>query len=197
MHQAAFVRHHNGLHAISHAELLKHPFLGDRIHDNGAAGIRVSASRDLTISRTASYNNHEGVLILDSAGGYITQTLLTANCAGLAVIDTADAGEAPSESGVGIGLVGASGVVVTGNVISDNIASSDPTTGEAAQFSGAGLLLLDASGITGGAAPTDNRIAGNMFLHNEPQDVASDGSGSGNTFADNSCAQSTPASICD
>ncbi|MGH8888789.1 MAG: right-handed parallel beta-helix repeat-containing protein [Acidothermaceae bacterium] len=196
----------------------KSVFLADRIHDNGSAGIRVSDSRDITISRTTSYDNREGMLILDSTGGNIIQTLLTANCAGLAIIDTSDgvttgrisvrhnaivansrycaAGEAPSESGVGVGLIGTSAVVVTANLISGNVASTDPTTGQAAQLSGAGLLLLDASGLTGGAAPTGNRITGNLVLRNAPQDVVTDGSGSGNTFAGNNCGQSTPASIC-
>jgi len=193
-------------------------FVADRIHDNGAAGIRVSDSRDLTISRTTSYDNHDGILILDSLKGAVTRTLLTGNCAGLAVIDTADGGstggitvranaivansrycppgEAPSESGVGIGLLGTTAMLVTGNVISGNVTQTDPTTGEPAQFGGAGLLLLDASGLTGGATPTRNRITGNLFMHNEPMDVVSDGTGSGNTFFGNTCSQAEPASAC-
>lgn len=193
-------------------------FVADRIHDNGAAGIRVSDSRDVTINRTVSYDNHDGILILDSAKGAVTKTLLTGNCAGLAVIDTADGvaagaftvrgnailansrycppGEAPSESGVGVGLLGTTGMVVTGNLIAGNASQPDPGTGEPAQFGGAALLLLDATTLTGGATPTQNRINGNLFLHNEPMDVVTDGTGSGNAFAKNTCLQSAPASIC-
>jgi hypothetical protein len=87
-------------------------------------------------------------------------------------------GSAPPLSGIGVALVGATDVRVSGNRIAGNTPSGP------APFSGFGVGLLDASALTGGAAPTGNRITGND-ISGSPVPVLDDGSGSDNVVRGN------------
>jgi parallel beta-helix repeat protein len=91
-------------------------------------------------------------------------------------------------SGIGIALLGARGMELTGNRLSGNIPSG-PTF-----FSGGVVVTTDAF-FGGSAKPTNNSVIGNHFGRNKP-DIFWDESGSGNSFLGNLCDSSVPSRLC-
>jgi len=93
-------------------------------------------------------------------------------------------------SGIGIALLGASGMEVTGNQISGNIPSGPTPV--------SGGVVVSTNPFYGGSAkaqPRNNSVIGNHFGHNKP-DIFWDDSGSGNSFVGNLCDTSVPSSLC-
>jgi nitrous oxidase accessory protein NosD len=88
-------------------------------------------------------------------------------------------------SGIGIALIGASGMEVTGNQISGNVPSG-PTP-----VSGGVVVSTDRRT----PKPRNNSVTGNHFGRNKP-DIFWDESGSGNSFVGNLCDMSVPSSLC-
>ena len=88
-------------------------------------------------------------------------------------------------SGVGVALLGATGVNVAGNVITGNVPSAE------SDLSG-GVVVT--TGI-GGSPPTNTHVHGNTILHNQP-DLFWDGTGTGNAFQGNLCQTSSPVGLC-
>ena len=82
-------------------------------------------------------------------------------------------------SGIGIALLGASGMEVTANHLSGNVPSG-PTP-----VSGGVVVSTNPFG-DGSAQPRNNSVIGNHFGHNKP-DIFWDKSGSGNRFLGNLC----------
>jgi parallel beta-helix repeat protein len=91
-------------------------------------------------------------------------------------------------SGIGIALLGARDMELTGNQISGNVPSG-PT-----RFSGGVVVSTDPYG-PGMTKPTNNSVIGNHFGRNKP-DIFWDESGSGNRFLGNLCDTSVPSSLC-
>ena len=92
-------------------------------------------------------------------------------------------------SGIGIALLGASGMEVTGNHLSGNVPSG-PTA-----VSG-GVVVAQGPFSSGGTIkPRNNTITGNNFGRNKP-DIFWDESGSGNRFVGNLCNSSVPSRLC-
>ena len=91
-------------------------------------------------------------------------------------------------SGIGIALLGASGMEVTVNHLSGNIPSG-PTP-----VSGGVVVSTNPFG-DGSAEPRNNSVTGNTFGRNKP-DIYWDKSGSGNSFTGNNCNTSVPTSLC-
>jgi hypothetical protein len=96
-------------------------------------------------------------------------------------------------SGIGIALLGASGMEVTGNHLSGNVPSG-PT-----RISGGVVVSTDPyyRGTTFGGTqkPRNNSVTGNTFGSNKP-DIFWDKSGSGNRFVGNLCNTSVPTRLC-
>src|SRR5215213_9773212 len=92
-------------------------------------------------------------------------------------------------SGIGIALLGAREMEVTGNRISGNIPSG-PT-----RVSG-GVVVSTNPYFGGSAKPKNNSVTGNTFGRNRP-DIFYDKSGSGNRFVGNLCNTSVPTRLCD
>ena len=91
-------------------------------------------------------------------------------------------------SGIGIALLGARGMEVTGNRISGNVPSG-PT-----RISGGVVVATDPFfGET--IKPQNNTVTGNNFGRNKP-DIFWDGTGSGNVLRPNNCNTSVPARLC-
>jgi parallel beta-helix repeat protein len=93
-------------------------------------------------------------------------------------------------SGIGIALLGASGMELTGNQISGNIPSGPTPV--------SGGVVVSTNPFYGGSAkaqPRNNSVIGNHFGHNKP-DIFWDDSGSGNRFVGNLCDTSVPSSLC-
>lgn len=193
---------------------------GNNVHDNAGPGFNVRGSTQVRLAdNSAAANRGEGMLVLNSHGGAITGNTLEGNCAGITVVDSVEPGFAgdlrmadnlvrannlfcvgddegrPSESGIGIGLLGTSQVLLQHNTITANVGDVDPESGQPAAFGGAGLVLIDGA-LAGGAAATDNRIARNTIRDNLPLDVLTDGSGSGNVFVANDCVAANLPGIC-
>jgi parallel beta-helix repeat protein len=93
-------------------------------------------------------------------------------------------------SGIGIALLGARGMEVTGNQVSGNIPSG-PTP-----VSGGVVVAKNPFSFGGAQEPKNNSITGNTFGPNKP-DIFWDKSGSGNRFVGNACNKSVPARLCD
>ena len=91
-------------------------------------------------------------------------------------------------SGIGIALLGASGMEVTANHLSGNVPSG-PT-----RVSG-GVVVSTNPYFGGSAEPRNNSVTGNTFGRNKP-DIYWDKSGTGNSFVGNLCNTSVPTSLC-
>jgi parallel beta-helix repeat protein len=174
------------------------------------AGIYVgdSPDADATVVGNNSSGAAFGVFIRDAQGVTVTANRLHDNCVGLLVLadEPGPAGDVratanivrnntrfcpasedgPPASGLGVVLLGAHDVTITGNVISGNVASG-PTL-----FS-AGVVV--ASGF-GGTAPVDNTVNGNVIVRNGPPDILWDQTGTGNVFQANACQISDPGGLC-
>ena len=91
-------------------------------------------------------------------------------------------------SGIGIALLGASGMEVTGNHLSGNIPSGPtPVSG--------GVVVSTNPFFGETTKPRNNSVTGNTFGRNKP-DIYWDKSGSGNSFVGNLCNTSVPTSLC-
>src|SRR5215203_5370816 len=92
-------------------------------------------------------------------------------------------------SGIGIALLGASGMEVTGNHLSGNIPSGPtPVSG--------GVVVSTDPFFGGTIKPRNNSVIGNHFGRNKPA-LFWDESGSGNRFLGNLCNSSVPTRLCD
>jgi parallel beta-helix repeat protein len=91
-------------------------------------------------------------------------------------------------SGIGIALLGASGMEVTANHLSGNVPSG-PTA-----VSG-GVVVSTDPFFGGTIKPRNNSVIGNRFGRNKP-DIFWDESGSGNRFVGNLCNSSVPSRLC-
>src|SRR5215210_2774985 len=91
-------------------------------------------------------------------------------------------------SGIGIALLGASGMEVTANHLSGNVPSGPtPVSG--------GVVVATNPYFGGSAKPRNNSVTGNHFGRNRP-DIFWDKSGSGNRFVGNFCNTSVPTRLC-
>ena len=97
-------------------------------------------------------------------------------------------------SGIGIALLGARGMQLTGNTLSGNVPSG-PT-----RISGGVVVSKDpyyrGTPFGGTQKPRNNSVVGNDFGRNKP-DIFWDESGSGNRFVGNLCNTSVPTRLCD
>ena len=91
-------------------------------------------------------------------------------------------------SGIGIALLGAREMEVTGNQISGNVPSG-PTA-----ISG-GVVVSTNPYFDETVKPKNNSVTGNTFGRNKP-DIFWDGSGTGNSFVGNLCNTSVPTRLC-
>lgn len=175
----------------------------------GEAGIYIGDSprANATVVGNNTYDNLFGIFVRHATHGKIVGNNTHNNCVGTLFLADAPgpdgafkmvgnqvmnntksckAGEdAPPVSGVGVAIVGAHDVSLTGNTITGN-RSSGPSA-----FTG-GVVMVRGFG---GTAPKDNSIIGNTILHNSP-DIFWDKSGSGNRFVGNHCNTSRPGGLC-
>jgi parallel beta-helix repeat protein len=152
-----------------------------------------------------------GMWVVDTKGGSIAGNQIHHNCAGMffeafpsqpvgdfevkanTVEDNTRSCRAAqfgrNFSGIGIALLGASGMEVMGNHLSGNVPSG-PT-----RISG-GIVVSTDPFFGGTIKPTNNSVVANNFGNNKP-DIRWDGTGSGNVFSANNCDASVPARLCD
>ena len=192
--------------------------LDNRSHDNGEGGFYIGDAprANAVIEGNEAYRNDQadgiGLFLRDVSHGVVRDNRLDSNCAGLLMVDTAEAGTvdgwqvsgntvrrntaacAPTDdipvplSGPGIALLGTSRTIVEDNVVTGN----HPTAETA--FA-AGILLASATSV-GGGEPSATTVRRNVALQNGPADLVYDGSGSGNRVVANRCGTSMPSSLC-
>ena len=156
--------------------------------DHNGFGIFLRDSTDLTARDNTVWGNCLGILALDTgeptaAGDYtIVDNTVIANNRACAASDEGDA-----VSGIGIALAGVHDTVVKGNDVSFNKPGGD-------SFVSGGIVLLSTAS-DGGADPTDNTVRNNELHHNEPADIVSDGTGTGNVVKHNQCQTTIPANL--
>jgi Periplasmic copper-binding protein (NosD) len=162
----------------------------NRAVDNVSAGIYIGINPDaqLLVTGNRSIGNREGLLLLDTVGGTITDNEFSGNCVGMLLASSGAPGVAVS-----------SNLDVIGNTVNDNTASCGPIGEVIPPLSGAGIVLAGtddvlvfantvrrnvASGPSGvrsgisvlgvaifGAPGTGNRIVANRVTDNAPLDL--------------------------
>jgi Right handed beta helix region len=152
-----------------------------------------------------------GIDVEDTFGGSVVGNKVHDNCAGMLfdayashpVADFKVAGNtvenntrscrdpkfgSEAYSGIGIALLGARGMEVTGNDLSGNVPSG-PTLVSGGVVVSTGPFFGDTT------KPRNNSVVGNHFGPNRP-DIFWDKSGSGNSFVGNFCNTSVPTRLC-
>ena len=183
--------------------------LFNRVSGGGEAGLYVgdSPNAGAKVFGNVSYDNLFGILLRNAEHGTVAHNSFQGNCVGVVVLADAPgpagffrikgnsiknntkacpAGEDNDVplSGIGVALVGSTGVKVTGNFIAGNVPSGDTA------FSG-GVVVVSGD-VT---APSDNVVKRNAFKKNST-DIFWDGTGTGNVFKKNLCSTSTPSGLC-
>jgi parallel beta-helix repeat protein len=163
--------------------------IGTRVLSNRVSrsrfGIRVFSALGGRIVGNSLHDNCVGVIVLASPFGAAGEFRMTGNVVrhnrrACAADDDFDA-----LSGIGVGLLGATGTTIVGNLISGNVPA-----GETAASGGVVAL-----GSPDGTPLSDNRVRGNVILGNEP-DLFWDQTGTGNVFGPNVCRTSDPSGLC-
>jgi parallel beta-helix repeat protein len=206
----------NNLHAgISAVEVSTIRLVNNVAHGNPGGGFRISFSPNATATVTGNqaYRNRDprcfscwwqtgdGFAFVESSRGVVRDNVAWGNCVGYAFVDAGDWEATGNESarnsvrcpqdlvppqywtyGVGFLLWGTERIVLSGNASTNNVG---PTVRSG------GIVLVSL-----GNEPTDNVIERNVSLENGPFDIRWDETGSGNSFAGNTCGTSEPSWIC-
>jgi parallel beta-helix repeat protein len=186
------------------------------ISRSGDTGITIFGPKRASTDAKVVGNNISGgawgMYVANTKGGFIAGNTIRDNCAGMffeddgfekgpvsgfevkanTVEDNTRSCRAAkfdrNVSGIGIALLGARDIEVTGNHLSGNVPSG-PT-----RISGGVVVSTDPYfGRT--TKPMNNSVIGNHFGHNKP-DIFFDQSGSDNRFLGNLCNTSVPSSLC-
>ncbi len=184
------------------------------IHRSGDTGIAMfgpeRANNDAKVVGNRISGGPWGIFVAGAHGGSFTGNQVHDNCAGMYFValpsqpvgdfkvrgNTVENNSQSCRaaqfdinfSGIGIALLGASGMEVTANHLSGNVPSG-PT-----RISGGVVVAVDPYG-EGAPKPRNNSIIGNHFGRNKP-DIFYDKSGSGNRFIGNLCNSSVPSRLC-
>jgi parallel beta-helix repeat protein len=185
------------------------------IHRSGDTGIAMfgpeGANNDAKVVGNRISGGPWGIYVERAHGGSFTGNQVHDNCAGMYFVafpsqpvgdfkvtgNTVDNNSQSCRaaqfginfSGIGIALLGASGMEVKANHLSGNVPSG-PT-----RISGGVVVAVDPYG-DGAPKPRNNSVIGNHFGRNKP-DIFWDESGSGNRFVGNLCNSSVPSRLCD
>src|SRR5829696_4273312 len=187
------------------------------ISRSGDAGISIFGPKPANVKVVGNNisGGPAGIYVADAHRGSFAGNTIHDNCAGMFFEAATDPSSAPQPvgefevkgntvenntrscraaqfdrnfSGIGIALLGARDMEVTGNQISGNVPSGPtPVSG--------GVVVSTDPFFGRSAKPRNNSVIGNHFGRNKP-DVFWDKSGSGNRFLGNLCNTSVPSSLC-
>jgi parallel beta-helix repeat protein len=153
----------------------------------GAWGIWVEDTKRGTFAGNTIHNNCAGMFFAASASQPVGDFEVKGNTVENNT-RSCRASQWPNFSGIGIPLLGARDMEVTGNHISGNVPSGPtPVSG--------GVVVSTNPFFGGSVKPRNNSVTGNLFGHNKP-DIYWDKSGSGNRFLGNLCNTSVPTRLC-
>jgi hypothetical protein len=200
----------NGEYGLAAFDSTGTRMLFNRASGSGEAGLYVgdSPQANATLLGNETSGNLFGVFIRNALHGSLVVNRVHGNCLGVLVLADApgpagefrlsangirdntkacppEEEELPAISGIGVALLGATGVTLHGNQITGNVPS-----GPSAVQGGVVVVSGDA-----GTPPTDNVVRGNVILRNDP-DLFWDQTGTGNVFAPNVCDTSVPPGLC-
>ena len=192
--------------------------LDNSSHDNREGGFYLADSprADAVLTGNRSFRNDSaegfGLFVRDTSHGLVRGNRFEDNCVGVAIVGTHGPDSATGWSvrgntvrdntaacpatedvpaplsGIGIALIGAGRVHVSGNTVSGNRPTGDsPVAG--------GIALVSAKPF-GGPDPTGDVVAGNQVDGNAPADLLYDGTGRGNRVIRNDCETSVPDGLC-
>jgi parallel beta-helix repeat protein len=203
----------NGEYGISGFNMHKGKMVYNIASGSGEAGFYWgdSPNAQAVIRGNVAFNNDIGIFVRDSNRGVVQDNRMFDNCVGAAVLNTGSPnatarwrvtgnqayhnnhfckGEGgSSDSGTGIGVIGARNTTIANNRVWNNRPSK-----AGAGFPG-GILL--GSGKQFGAGPPNHVvIKSNVLFRNRPDDISYDGSGSANRFVANQCDTSKPTGLC-
>src|SRR5918994_3352096 len=188
--------------------------LSNDIRRSGETGITIfgQKSQDPKVVGNDISGGAFGMFVANTRGGSIAGNTIRNNCSGMfiqafpsepvggfevkgnTIEDNTRSCRTPqfdiNTSGIGIALLGARDMELTGNHLSGNVPSG-PT-----RISG-GVVVADNpyDDSSRGPKPTNNSVIGNHFGRNKP-DIFYDKSGSGNRFLGNLCNTSVPSRLC-
>jgi parallel beta-helix repeat protein len=184
-----------------------------------------SPDADATIKDNTAYADLWGILARDSTTGRITGNTLHDNCSGLVFLNTGTSlgvqnwvatdntathndnfcpgsktGLPFTLTGLGILIAGGQHIVLRHNTVRANQPSGPPTTLNGVPLAG-GIVVVSTANVSvfpgfQGSAAAHNTIVNNTVTDNQPFDLVYDGLGTGNRFARNDCAMSTPPGLC-
>lgn len=158
----------------------------NKAYDN-ALGIFVRHARHLAIFGNTAANNCQGFLILDDGQeGGAGNVVMSNNRAEWNTKFCPPNDEAPPLQGGGIFLFGATDSQLVHNTVVGNRGN---------QINSGGILLLDASQVTGGSVATGNTLVANRAWKNWPAGIIDHGGGT-NRFFGNHCGRSDPDGLC-
>ena len=203
----------NGAGGIFAAESVSTTVTKNRVIGNperDGPGINVEASSRSTVVGNNISGSAWGIAVIDARRGFFAGNTIRNTCGGMffeaapsqPVDDFEVKGNTVEDnkrscraaefganfSGIGIAVLGARGMEVTGNRISGNVPSGPtPVSG--------GIVVSRNPYFGGSVKPRDNSVTGNRFGRNEP-DIFWDESGSGNRFVGNLCNSSVPGRLC-
>ena len=178
--------------------------------ERDAPGINVAASSRTTVVGNNISGSAWGIAVIDAHRGFFAGNTIHNTCGGMffeaAPSQPVDDFEVKGNtvenntrscraaqfganfSGIGIAVLGARGMEVTGNQISGNVPSGPtPVSG--------GVIVSTNPFFGGSVKPKNNSVTGNLLAHNKP-DIYWDESGSGNRFLGNLCDTSVPSRLC-
>ena len=157
------------------------------VYGNGF-GIFIRHAHNVFVRLNDGWDNCQGILALDDGqpeglgGLQIRYNVMRTNN-----LKCPPSDEAPPLKGGGIALIGATDSEVSWNTVRGN---------HGQKILSGGIVLISATGITGGVDPSNNLIEDNTLRDNSPADIIWDGTGSGNTFSANNCDTSVPGGLC-
>jgi parallel beta-helix repeat protein len=178
--------------------------------ERDAPGINVAASSRTTVVGNNISGSAWGIAVIDAHRGFFAGNTIHNTCGGMffEAAPSQPVGEfevkgntvenntrscraarfGANYSGIGIAVLGARGMEVTGNQISGNVPSGPtPVSG--------GVIVSTNPFFGGSVKPRNNSVTGNHFGPNKP-DIFWDETGSGNRFLGNLCNTSVPSTLC-
>ena len=160
-------------------------------------GPPVALSADTVVYGNDVTRNQRGIFIRDASNGTVAGNRIHGNANGILILrlsaDTAfwnvsdnlvvgnsePSSATPPVSGVGIGITGASDVLLRDNVVIGN----HPT---GPSLVSGGIVVISFRGRSGASvAPNDDAVVQNRVRDNAPADIITDNTGTGNVFAGN------------
>lgn len=162
---------------------------GTRVLSNRVSGsrfgIRAFSALGGRIVANSLHDNCVGVLVLASPFGAAGEFLMRANVIRHNTRACPSDDDFDAVSGIGVALLGATGTTLAGNLITSNAPGGETVAS-------GGVVAIESPD---GTALTDNRVTGNVILHNQP-DLLWDRTGTGNIFRPNICRTSDPPPLC-